>query len=90
MSFRATAPRFFREPFGLPPSFTFSRCPWPTIEWLVPGKVCGHAWFTGGHRLMMARLSGLLMLLKAVPRRTREAVSARTFREFLRLSRSGQ
>ena len=73
-------------------SFAVRRCPWSMIVWLVPGKVCNHVWFAVRHKLLMACLSGLLMFLKAVPRlrRTREAVSGRTFREFLRLSRSRQ
>lgn len=70
-------------------AFACRRCPYPTILWLLPGKMLRHLGFAVKRRLLAPFLRGVITFFRALPAiaKARRPVTRATFGEFRRRGR---
>ena len=71
-------------------AFAFRRSPYPTLLWMMPGKILSHLRFAASRGLLQPCLKGMAMFLKQMPMliHTRRPVSKRAFQEYRRRLRA--
>lgn len=72
--------------------FALRRCPFPMVSWVLPAKVLHHVVFSRRHALLKTCIAGFGLCLRNLRPiwASRQPVSTRTFKEFMRRSRGIQ